>query len=104
MNDLINNDDSSESDNSAVTVNSNKANKTKGLLKKSTTFNHTLPYYSVLLTKNGQEKIKNGKEIFELPLRDLVDPPHISAIYTIGDLLRFLEQYQYIKKAVCALD
>lgn len=101
MNDLINNDDSSESDNGSGTVNNIK---TKGLSKKTTTFNHALPYYSVLLTKSGQEKIKNGKEIFELPLRDLVDPPHISAIYTVGDLLRFLEQYQYIKKAVCSLD
>ena len=59
------------------------------------------PYYNVLLTKKGIDKLKNtSKSIFDLPLSDLREPPHIANIYTIGDLVRFIDKHQYIKHAL----
>jgi hypothetical protein len=58
------------------------------------------PYISILLTKHGVDKLKTGKDVFDLPLTDLRDPPHISDIYTIGDLFGFMEKNQYIKNAI----
>lgn len=67
-----------------------------------TVVNHSVtPYYNVLLTKRGVEKLKHSnKTIFDLPLADLREPPHMAQIYTIGDLVRFLDQHQYIRNAV----
>jgi hypothetical protein len=66
----------------------------------STIQNCTKPYITILLTKHGVDKLNKGKDVFNLPLADLRDPPHISDIYTIGDLFRFMEKNQYIKQAI----
>ena len=87
MDTLINNEDSDSEDNSE------KSSVKPAIIAK--------PYFNVLLTKKGMNKLKNGnKTIFDLPLSDLREPPHIAEIYTIGDLVRFLDKHQYIKNAI----
>ena len=83
---LINNEDSSESEGKSVLVKPYKPYK---------------PYLNVILTKKGIEKIsKKGKNVYDLPLTDLREPPRISKLYTIGDLVHFIDRHQYIKNAI----
>ena len=80
---LINNEDSTESQE-----------------KKETTL-FVKPYLNVILTKKGVEKLsKKGKNVYDLPLSDLREPPRISKLYTIGDLVHFIDRHQYIKTAI----
>jgi hypothetical protein len=79
---------------------SNSEDECKTPYQNSQSMNINKPYISILLTKHGVDKIKTGKDVFDLPLTDLRDPPHISDIYTIGDLFGFMEKNQYIKNAI----
>jgi hypothetical protein len=50
------------------------------------------------LTKNGIKKLNNKLNVFNIPISDLKDSPgNIVKFETIGDLVFFLNKYQYIK-------
>lgn len=96
MDDLINNDPDPET---TLALGTSRTTGTTGKILKP--HRNVKSYYNVLLTRNGIDKIKHtNKSIFDLPLADLRDPPHIAQIYTIGDLVRFIDKHQYIKNAV----
>lgn len=95
MDELISNDPDS------CSPEQNNEKSSKSLKPSIVAHHHVKPYYNVLLTKRGIEKIKHtDKSIFDLPLCDLRDPPHMAQIYTIGDLVRFIDKHQYIKNAL----
>jgi hypothetical protein len=54
----------------------------------------------LLFTKNGNTKLKEGMNLFEIPICDLKDPPGDSTKFeTVGDLLYFLNKYALLSKA-----
>ena len=54
-----------------------------------------------ILKATAIKKVKSGKKsVYDLPLTDLRVTPHISGVYTIGDIIRFIDQNMYIKETI----
>lgn len=54
------------------------------------------PYLTTLFKKEGIGRIKNGKHFYQLPLKDLKEPPRFGNLYTVGDLIVFLKKHNYL--------
>lgn len=105
MDTLIYNEDTSETSETSDALDASDASDSESELGNDQTnqngeFEEPPFCASVILTSKGFQKIMDGENFYDLPLKYLRKPPRFTAMNTIGDFCRFIDKNYNSRKII----